>query len=93
MQHEAPPPTLLPLNNPTNVIIISDADGGRALRGRRSESRSARQHEERQKLENELKSMREQIITSAERIKTLEKQLSEKSKFYLGRVSNNLKVQ
>ena len=36
--------------------------------------------------------MREQINTSAERIKTLEKQLSEKSKFYLGRVSNNLKV-
>ena len=54
---------------------------------------SARQHEERQKLENELKSLREQINTSAERIKTLEKQLSEKSKFYLGRVSNNLKVQ
>ena len=55
----------------------------RALRSRRSESRSVRKYEERQKLENELKSLREQINTSTERIKTLENQLSEKSKYYL----------
>ena len=81
----APPP----FNNPTNVIIISDADGRRALRSRRSESTSARQNKEHQKLENELKLLREQINISIERIKTLENQLSEKSKYYLRRVSNN----
>ncbi|XP_058971327.2 tropomyosin [Pocillopora verrucosa] len=66
-----------------------DADGRRALRSRRSESTSARQNKERQKLENELKLLREQISTSIEGIKTLENQLSEKSKYYLRRVSNN----
>ena len=42
------------LNNPTYVIVISDADGRRTSRSKHSELRSARQDEERQKLEYEL---------------------------------------
>ena len=48
-----PPPSHY-LNNPTYVIVISDADGRRTSRSRHSELRSAREDEERQKLEYEL---------------------------------------
>ena len=60
-----------PLNNPTCVIVISDADGGRSPRSSQSESRSTK---------NELKLLREQINTLTEEKKALEKQLSEKGK-------------
>lgn len=85
----------LRLNNPTCVIVISDADGGRSPRSRRSESRSARHNEERRKLEDELRLLREQINTLAEEKKELEGQLSEKGKdqskhAFFSRFSKNL---
>lgn len=88
-----PPPS--PLNNPTCVILISDADGGRSPRCRRSESRSARHNEERRKLEDELKLLREQINTLTKEKKALEGQLSEKGKdqskhAFFSRFSKNL---
>ena len=74
-------PTPPPFNNPTNVIIISDADGRRALRSRRSESTSARQNKERQKLENELKLQREQIKDLTAKKEAVKQQLTEIGKY------------
>ena len=61
--------------------MISDADGRRTSRSRHLELRSARQDEERQKLENELQLQKEQTKTLVEKNEAVEKQLSEKGTF------------
>ena len=69
------------MNSHTYAIVISDADGGRTFRSRRSEFKSATHDEERQKLENELKLQREQVHDFTAQNEALVRQLTEIVKY------------